>query len=271
MAKKKAETAHPLLTALDRAEPRPDPRADRADKKNYAERLSRELARVVADALRGEYPRITPTAQGLEQESPTGGDGGKKRLDVKVWDDRSGLVLSVSIKTYSFQDYSTKNDKLGRFTKNILRNDHELRAEADVIHRRQPYSVLIGLVFMNEAAAHDAVGPKGQSSFVHAVATLRKRQGRTGPDDSRYDRFERVYIGLCTHDGADRGAVSFFDTRDSPLRVGLPRRLLSLADLVEEIVGEVDRRNHKSKIYEDDEVVSEEELESLELPEDDDD
>lgn len=271
MGKRKFDAAHPLREAFDRAEPRPGPRDDRAEKKNYAERLSRELAKVVADALRGKYPRITPTSDGREQESPTVGDGGKKRVDVKVWDDRAGLILSVSIKTYSFQDYSPKNDELGRFTKNILRNDHELRAEADVIHRRQPYAVLIGLVFMNEAAAHDASGPKGHSSFVHAVATFRKREGRGGPDDPRFDRFERVFIGLCTHTGDDRGAVSFFDTRDTPKRNGLPSRLLSFDDLVDEVVAEVDRRNHKSKIYEDDDVVTEEELESLELPEDDDD
>ena len=125
MVGRKIDDAYPLRGAFDRAEPRPDPDADRAEKKNYAERLSRELAKVVAGALRDEYPRITPTSDGRDQESPAAGEGGKKRLDVKVWDDRAGLILSISIKTYSFQDYSKKSERLGRFTKNILRNDHE--------------------------------------------------------------------------------------------------------------------------------------------------
>jgi hypothetical protein len=40
----------PLLAALDAAEPKLDQRADRDEKKNYAQRLSSRLAVVVANA-----------------------------------------------------------------------------------------------------------------------------------------------------------------------------------------------------------------------------
>jgi hypothetical protein len=66
---------------------------------------------------------------------------GQKRLDVKVWSDMKGLELLISIKTITFRDYNKKYDRVGRYTKNMVRNDHELRLEASTIHHRQPYSV----------------------------------------------------------------------------------------------------------------------------------
>ena len=74
-----------------------------AEKKNYAQRLSNGLAQVVANALRDDFPDVTPTADGAGQESTVTVDKGQKRLDVKVSDSALGLILSVSIKTYSFQ------------------------------------------------------------------------------------------------------------------------------------------------------------------------
>jgi hypothetical protein len=256
-----------LRDVLDRVGPRPAPTADRADKKNYAERLSRLLAIMVGQALRASFPTVTPSETGRDQETPIGADGGKKRLDVKVWDDKLGLILNVSIKTYSFQDYSPTTGKLGRFTKNVLRNDHELRAEADVVHRRQPYSVLIGLVFMNADAARD--GENSHSSFAHAVATFRKRTGRSQPDDPRYDRFESVYIGLYETEGPERGRTWYFDVTRPPSKNGIPNATLNLDQLVEAVTSTVAARNKTEIHYEDGELIGPDELEALEAPEED--
>src|SRR5688572_11145747 len=92
----------PILVALEGADPKPRINASAPDKKNYAERLSRHLARVLADGLRAKFPKVTPDSAGGSQESLVGADSGHKKLDVKAWDDQLGLVLSVSIKTYSF-------------------------------------------------------------------------------------------------------------------------------------------------------------------------
>lgn len=52
----------PLWSALQLAGDKPPPAdADRGEKKNYAQRLSNQLAQTVADALRPLYPNITPT------------------------------------------------------------------------------------------------------------------------------------------------------------------------------------------------------------------
>ena len=265
-------TDFPLRAALDAAEPKPSPTGAQGEKKNYAQRLSNALAQAVADALRPEFPAVTPAADGSGQESAVGVARGTKRLDVKVTDQTLGLLLSVSIKTYSFQDYSPSKKTLGRWTKNIIRNDHELRGEAMVLHQRQPYSVLIGVMFEPTAitADGDPTNPsdKGKSSFAHHVTTLSKRAGRgkrpvmggmpgawvdLGAEDPRYDLFERVFIGLYEPDGDQRGAVRFFDVENPPPRNGLPSvtATISFEEFVAAVRDEVTRRNRAAPSWAD--------------------
>ena len=260
----------PLGNALEASEPKPALDAPREDKKNYAERLSRNLARVVADGLRAKFPSVTPGAEGRAQEAPVGADRGRKRLDVKVWDDELGLVLSVSIKTYSFQDWDPARKRAGRYTKNIKRNDYELRAEADVVHRRQPYAVLFALMFMPITSCDDgdptAARDEMKSSFAHAVLTLRQRTGRADADDRRTDLFEKVYIGLYEVDGRRRGAVRFFDVQNAPPRNGRPPagNTLSFRQLLDEIERVVAARNQTEPVWGEAEVVVDEELDERE-------
>ncbi|MCZ4077664.1 hypothetical protein O1W68_06900 [Rhodococcus sp. H36-A4] len=253
-----------LARPLTLAGAKPSPSADRSDKKNYAQRLSNHLAQTVADALRPHYPGITPDAMGMGQEAQVDVAKGRKRLDVKALDPTLGLILCVSIKTYSFQDYSPRTGKLGRWTKNIVRNDHELRGEAMVLHQRQPYSVLIAVMFEPLSTCDDGDPAKasdiGKSSFAHHVTTLSKRSGRgkrpvvggtgkmwvdLGAEDTRYDLFEKVFIGLYEPDGPDRGEVRFFDVDESPPRNGRPSdaQTLSFEEFVALVHGEVERRN----------------------------
>jgi hypothetical protein len=236
---------HPLLAALDEAQPRPaDDSPDRHEKKNYAQRLSRALAVEVAERLRPHFPDILPTrTEGHETE--IGGAGGSKRLDVCVWDRQLGLLLDVSIKTYSFRDYDSKRKRLGRMTKNVVRNDMELRAEAAKIHERQPYAVLVGLMFVPFVACSDA--DREHSSFAHMVLTFRDRAGRQGHDDRRLERFEAFYIGLYEPEGEDRGYVRFFDVQGNPPKSGRPRSedTISFEDLTQQIKELVDRRNSR--------------------------
>lgn len=263
---------YPLRSALDAAEPKPAATAAREEKKNYAQRLSNALAQAVADELRADFPEITPTASGKGQEAVVGVDKGQKRLDVKVTDSTLGLILNVSIKTYSFRDYSPKSDKLGRWTKNIVRNDHELRGEAMVLHQRQPYSVLIGLMFEPYEICDDGDATKasdtGKSSFAHHVSVLSKRAGRGrrpvyggvggeyvdyGAADPRHDLFERVLIGLYEQSGDARGAVRFFDVETAPPRNGRPsdQATMDFDELIGTIRSEVDRRNRLAPTWAD--------------------
>jgi hypothetical protein len=235
--------ANPLLLPKRNALPRPNATAGAAEKKNYAERLSRAFAEMLAAALRTRttFRSITPTPDGRGHEASTRVDGGRKKLDVRLLNDELGLVFSASIKTYSFRDYSPSTRTFGRYQKNIVRNDMELRAEADVIHRRQPYAVMAALVFLHEGAASD--GENKHSSFAHAVFTFRKRAGRISAQDDRYDRFEKVYIGLFDPDDVTDGAVGFFDVEQPPPRNGKPRDLLTLQQVVDALDHLVKQRN----------------------------
>lgn len=217
--------------------------ANRKEKKNYAQNLSAELALMMAACLRPHYPkaRVTPNEDGTRLEFSIGAKIDSKKTDVGVWDDAAGLILGVSIKTYSFRDFhgasETKPARLGRYQRNVKRNDMELRDEADVLHRRQPYAVLFAVFFMPRDACWDGV--TGHSSFAHAVFTFRKRAGRDSADAVRSDLFEKVYVGLFT----DEGSVEFFDVERPPPRNQPPKDTVSLADLIQTMRQNVVLRN----------------------------
>jgi hypothetical protein len=239
----------PLAQALSRAGDKPETltaggRDNQKAKKNWAQRFSNALAMTVADVLRPLFPnaRVTPRPDGTGQEFTVGGKIDRKRTDVGVWDDAAGLVAGVSIKTYSFRDTHgatrTRAAHIGRYSRNVKRNDMELRDQADTLHRRQPYAVLVALFFLPEDACWDGV--TGQSSFAHVVFTLRKGTGRESPDD-RYDLFEYVFVGLVT----EAGDVRFFDVR-KPLTKNQPPSpddTISLAELISLIDDAVVFRN----------------------------
>lgn len=234
---------------LDQVEPRPPDDADRSDKKNYAENLSNRIAVLVASSLRPQFRGILPNEDGTGRETRVSSGASKKgkKTDVRFSTNDTGLELLVSVKTLSFRD--TKKDRktgavvLGRYTKNMVRNDHELRAEAMDLHERFPYAVLVGVLFLPFRACDD--GGDEKSSFAHAVMTLRPRAGRELPTDPD-QLFERVYIGLYEHEGALRGRVAFFDVRTNPPRRGRPTKgLIAYENFIEEVVKAYGIRNRR--------------------------
>jgi hypothetical protein len=225
-----------LREALDQADPRPA-KGDRSEKKNYAERLSRAIATVVANALRPEFPGITPDADGQRQEVPARTSKGVKKLDVNYSTTELGLGLGVSIKTINFRDRGTS-----RYTKNFTRADNELRAEAKDYHERQPYAVLVGVVFLPIESCRD--GKKGASSFGQSVKVFRHRAGRKAPKNEQ-ELFERVFVALYEHEGERRGEVVFLDVMEKPPKQGPPSSPpgRSFEQFVQQVVETYDSRN----------------------------
>lgn len=210
--------------------------ASRAEKKNYAEALSRGLAQRFADCLRSTFIGVLPDAQGRGQESRARTSKGVKKLDVNYSTPELGLGLGLSIKTINFRDARS-----GRYTKNYTRADGELRAEASDYHERQPWAVMIAVIFLPLDACDDG-GSGSPSSFGKAVQLFRFRAKREKPDDAAM-LFERVLIGLYDADPTNFGAISFFDVMDKPPRRGRPRSLLLFSELIAEIVKTYDTRN----------------------------
>lgn len=240
-----------FVEALQRAAPRPASTADRDEKKNYSERLSNAIAVLLASRLRasGHFPTILPAEDGSGRETRSlSGTGRKfKKTDVRYATADTGLELLVSIKTLNFRD-----DRSGRYTKNMVRNDHELRAEAMDHHERFPFAVLIGVFFLPVDACED--GASDKSSFAHAVLTFRPRTGRSGHDDAPA-KFERFYVGLYDAAEPSDARVGFFDVLDAPPRRGRPPwpsepadprrggRLIDLEELIAHVAREYGVRN----------------------------
>ncbi|MEO7083836.1 MAG: hypothetical protein ABI442_20310 [Gemmatimonadaceae bacterium] len=254
-------TIESFRDAFEQAEPKPDEvSGSREQKKNYAERLSNKLAVLVANRLRAtrEFPGVLPNPDGSGRETTaaTGASKKLKKTDVRFSTFDTGLELLVSIKTYSFRD--PRKDKsgqvvLGRYTKNVVRNDHELRAEAMDHHERHPFAVLIGLFFLPFRACDD--GGNDKSSFAHAIMTFRPRAGRHLPTDP-HQLFERLFVGLYEQDETGDSRVWFFDVMDRPPKRGRPLRmyptsgearhgLLTLDEMVAETVKTYGIRNRR--------------------------
>jgi|SRR5579871_1408810 len=264
MAKRKTTPAtkatgpvYTIREALDKAEPRPVETDDPTQKKNYAERLSRHLATCLANALRKYFKMILPTEDGGGQESKSRSRRSLKKLDINYSTVEMGLGLGVSIKTINFRDYSKKKQTFGRFTKNYSRNDNELRAEATDYHLRQPYAVLVAVVFLPVESCDD--GGRGKdannpSSFAEAVNYFRLRANRTSPMDD-VELFERVFIGIYHHDGKERGNATFYDVMEhKPPRHRRPRldEGIDFPTIIERIRAAYDDRNNPAPVYADD-------------------
>jgi hypothetical protein len=187
--------------------------------------------------LRGSFPGILPDSDGKGQESKVRSSKGFKKLDVNYSTVELGLGLGVSIKTINFRDPGTK-----RYTKNYTRVDGELRAEASDYHERQPYAVMVAVIFLPIDSCDDGGIAAGPSSFGQAIQVFRFRSGRDSSKEPAM-LFERVLIGLYETDPGRFGDVVFFDTMSSPPRNGRPATALAFSDAIERIVDTYDRRN----------------------------
>jgi hypothetical protein len=212
--------------------------SSQSGKKNFAENLSHHLAIRLAHLLRDTFPGILPDETGKGRESKARTARKYKKLDVNYSTPRLGLALGVSIKTVNARDGKTK-----RFNKNFTRIDGELRAEAADYHERQPYTVMVAILFMPKDACLDST-ERSASSFGTAVRDFRYRAGRSGPTDSVM-LFERFFIGLYSTAASDFGDVVFFDVKSAPPRSGIPvKNTLSVDQLVRTIIQVYDEQNN---------------------------
>ncbi len=235
------------------------PPTDRAQKKNWSERLSRELAVHVAQGLRelkfrGVLPEPDPAnpSRVAGHESRARTSKGIKKLDVNYSTPELGLALGVSIKTLNFRD-----EKSRRYTKNFTRIDNELRAEAMDYHERQPYAVMIGLVFLpldscTDGVARSATKPN-PSSFAQSIRVFRNRAARVKPSDSP-EKFERIFVACYGEAAGGDVPLWFFDVMTAPSRNTIPRDVdrRSFDEMLRQIREDFEARNGSPFAYADD-------------------
>jgi hypothetical protein len=226
---------------LQGAAPRPSETAHQSDKNKYAVRFAERMGERIAKDLSPHLKEIRATTK-----RDAGSVSGKKQLDINFSTLQHGLVLGVSLKSVHIREAGGSK----RYTHNMKRNEEELRIEATGYHKRQPYAVMIGVLWLPFDSCDD--GKVNSSSFGSWVRHLRPYVGRTGPRDDE-DRFERVYVGLYEPDGTN---LRFFDietdppknkrpTSDGPLKdsSGRARRLLTYREFLQATYHDYLRRN----------------------------
>lgn len=196
-----------ITDVLSGAAPRPSRTDDSNEKKNYAVRFASLMGDRMAKDLEGFFPRISATTK-RSARSVTG----NKQLDINFSTPELGLALGISLKSVHIRDVGAPH----RYTHNMKRNEEELRIEASGYHKRQPYAVMIGVLFLPFDSCTD--GKADVSSFGSWVRKLRPYAGRIDPEDD-IDKFEKIYIALYEPDGSD---LRFFDVEGAPPRNGRP-------------------------------------------------
>ncbi len=220
-----------FIAALKALRDKPDDRATQSTKKAYSEEMSARIARALADELRARGMREARPAEpgelGLSgAERRLAGGIGAKKVDVTWATEESGLLLGISVKTINFRDGRSKN-----YQKNLTNRRGDMLAEALTLHRRFPYAVVAGFLFLDKGARADNTD-KRRSTFENAFPRLRLFTGREDPA-GRDEQFERLYLVLVD---ANRFRPTFecYQVNDAETPVALSDVMDDLVELVVE-------------------------------------
>ena len=112
--------------------------------------------------------------------------------------------------------------------------------EAVTLHRRFPYAVLMGLLFLDKDARTDGT-PKRRSTFDNAFPRLRLFTGRSDPA-GRDEQYERLYLLLVD--------ANPFNPTVEAYHVSDPSTPVALDDVMREAIELVAERNFD--LYEED-------------------
>lgn len=218
-----------IAQVLEASKPRPN-RSDPVGQKNqYAVRFAEHMANRIAADLFERLEDITATTKRSARAAR-----GKKQLDVNFSTPQLGLALGISLKSVHLRDVKGAE----RYTHNMKRNEEELRIEASGYHKRQPYAVMIAVLFLPFDSADD--GKKDNpSSFGSWVRHLRPYAERREPEDE-IDNFEKIYIALYEPDGT---SLRFFDVKDAPPKNGRPTQTLGYREFLGEVYTAYLKRN----------------------------
>jgi hypothetical protein len=201
----------------------------------FAIAFAKHMGIHVAEALEPDFPKI------ISGEKPSRAVRGMKRVDVKYATPEAGLGLALSFKSVHFGERESGDV---RFVHNKKRNDEELRVEATGHHLRQPYAVMVAVLFLPFESCQDAK----RSSFAAWVEYLWPLKGRQEPEDPP-DRYELVFVGLYARDGSELGFYEVGGEVPCP-RTGRPKRMLSFAEFLDRIRKVYDVRNGRDFFFE---------------------
>jgi hypothetical protein len=205
-----------LLDAIRELGPKPPDSSSQAEKKRYSERLSQLVAFNLAAELRrrGLKGSLPDRDRKLGSERRMAGGIGAKKVDVTWATEEAGLIFAISVKSINWKDAAS-----GNYQKNLVNRRGDMLIEAVTLHRRFPYAVLAGFIFLDEGAAADQT-ERRRSTFANAHHRLKLFTGRQDPS-GRDEQYERMYLFLLAGDpAAPRVAAYEVGSPDVPLEVG---------------------------------------------------
>lgn len=221
----------PLVAAIREAGARPSddlPSGQlRAARKNYSERLSNAVARVLSERFRAlGLLECEPSEDGAGERQFAGGIGAKK-VDVSFATEEDGLILGVSIKSIGFPDKKT-----GNYQKNLTNRRGDLLAEATTLHKRFPYAVLGGLFLFEAGAVRDGTDRR-PSTFQTAHEYFRAFSNRRSPGNA-VELYEA--LGIVLYSTGKKPSYKYFDA-------GTPSRAAPIDSFFSRLLEKVAERN----------------------------
>jgi len=220
-----------LIDAVKAAGPKPTDDAPQAQKNPWVGKISNALATGIAEELRRRGMREArpgpPGEIGLSgAERRLAGGIGAKRVDVSWATEESGLLLACSVKTIMFRDA-----KSNAYQKNLVNRRGDLLVEAVTLHRRFPYAVLAGFLFLDHLAAEDHT-PRRKSTFDNAFPRLRLFTRRPDPA-GREEQYERLYL-LLVDSNQFTPRITCYEVNDPTTPVNLDSAFDDLITLLAE-------------------------------------
>jgi hypothetical protein len=204
---------------------------------HFSIKFAKHVGAAMADGLRPDFPEIR------SGENLSRAVSGAKRVDVNYSTSQAGLGFAISLKSVHRGEEDRGN---ADFIHNMKRNDEELRVESTNHHLRQPYAVLVAVMFLPFESCHDLTPVSSFGSFVEYFWRLK---GRDEPEDAP-DLFELVFIALYARSGSELGFYQVGGDTRCP-RVGQPKKLLTFAEFLALIKKTYDLRNGKDFFFED--------------------
>jgi hypothetical protein len=220
-----------LIEAVRAAGPKPPDQASQAEKNPWVGRLSNNLAVAIADDLRRRgMKEVRPAPSGSAgvsgAERRLAGGIGAKRVDVSWATEESGLLLACSVKTIMFRDA-----KSNAYQKNLVNRRGDLLVESMTLHRRFPYAVLAGFLFLDHLAAADGT-ERRKSTFENAFPRLRLFTRRPDPA-GREEQFERLYL-LLVDASSLQPSITCYEVNDQGSPVDLDAAFDDIVTLLAE-------------------------------------
>lgn len=196
-----------LVAALDGLPAKSEYAASARAKGKYSQDMSNTIAVALGEALRSRGMRgVLPVGPGADgpsgSERRMAGGIGAKKVDVTWATEESGLIFGASIKTINWRD-----NRSGNFQKNLTNRRGDMLFESVTLHRRFPYAVLLGFLFLDAEAASDDTDGR-ESTFLNAHHRLKLFTGRGDPGD-REEQYERLYVALVDADPAGSTATCY--------------------------------------------------------------